>query len=252
MERKGVSPDFARTIVRTNTTVIAALMVHLKEADAMIAGPTGRYSHHLESIKHLMGPDHPLGVIATLSALVLNQGLYFIADGYVNEDPNPEELARITQMAATHVKEFGVQPKIALLSHSSFGTSTSPSAVKLQKALEIIREQDPHLEIEGEMHGDAALNPYIRQHVFPNSLLEGEANLLIMPNIDAANISIALLRCLADGQPIGPILMGLSKSAHILAPSITVRGILNMTAFAVTDALRHEKLQEKKGMAHGD
>lgn len=251
MERKGVSPDFARTIVRTNTTVIAALMVHLKEADAMIAGPTGRYNHHLESIKHLMGQDHPLGVIASLSALVMNQGLYFITDGYVNADPSPEELAGITLLAATHVKEFGITPKVALLSHSSFGTSTSPSAIKLQKTLKLIRVAAPQLEIDGEMHGDAALNSDIRQQVFPNSLLEGEANLLVMPNIDAANISTALLRCLADAQSIGPILMGLAKSAHILTPSTTVRGILNMTAFAVIDALRHEALAKKETLSHG-
>lgn len=240
MERRGVSPDFARMIVRTNTTIIAALMVYLKDAEAMIAGPTGRYKHHLENIRYILGHTNTLQVVASLSVLVLDRGLYFFTDGYVNEDPSAQEIALITQLAAAQVREFGYLPRIALVSHSSFGTSSSYAAVKLQEACKILHREAPDLEVEGEMHADAALCPDIRNRLMPHSLLKGEANLLVMPTIDAANIAFNIAKTLADGQSIGPLLMGLSKAAHILTPSITVRGILNMAAFAVNDALRHE------------
>lgn len=240
MQRHGVSPDSARVTVRTNTTVMAALMVYLNEAHAMIAGPTGQYKHHLEDIRHILGHTNHLKVTASLSILVLDRGLYFFTDGYVNEDPTAQDIALITQMAAIQVKEFGFSPKIALVSHSNFGTSASYHATKLQKACQLLHEQAPHLEVDGEMSVDAALDPDICKKLFPNSVLKGEANLLVMPTIDAANIAFNMAKILADGQSIGPLLMGLSKSAHILTPSVTVRSILNMTAFAVNDACRHE------------
>ncbi len=245
LERKGVSPDFARMVVRTNTTVIAALMVYREEADAMLCGPVGRYKHHLESIRSIIGHANSLNVVAALSSLVLQKGMYFFTDGYVNEDPSATELAHITLLAAEHVRQFGIVPKIALVSHSSFGTGCSVSARKMQEAVERVQQSDPHLEIEGEMHADAAFDEKIRLNIFPNSRLKGEANLIIMPSIDAANIAFNMVKGLADGLSIGPLLMGLNKSAHILTPSVTVRGIFNMTAFAVVDALRHESHKVK-------
>jgi malate dehydrogenase (oxaloacetate-decarboxylating)(NADP+) len=240
LERKGISPDMARMVVRTNTTVIAALMVYRGEADALLCGPVGHYRHHLESLRSIIGHTHSMEIVAALNALVLPKGMYFFADGYVNEDPSAFELAYITLLAAEHVRQFGIIPKVALLSHSSFGTSCSPSARKMREAVALIHQEDPDLEVEGEMHADAAFDEKVRLNIFPNSRLKGEANLVIMPSIDAANIAFNMVKGLADGQSIGPLLMGLKKSAHILTPSATVRGIFNMTAFAVVDALRHE------------
>lgn len=232
MERKGVSPDFARTIVRTNTTVIAALMVLKGDADALLCGPIGRYSRHMEHIRDIIGIKEGKSVLAALNGVVLENGVFFICDSYVNRDPTSDELVEITIMAAEKVRQFGIVPKIALLSHSSFGSSDAESAVKMRKALLKIREINPDLEIEGEMHADAAFDPLNRARIFPNSGLQGQANLVVMPSLDAANISYNMLKGVAGGQPIGPILLGPRKSAHILTPSVTVRGILNMTALA--------------------
>ena len=240
LERKGISPDFARTIVRTNTTAIAALMVYRQEADAMLCGPVGRYNHHLDTIRNIIGHAETMEVVAALSVLVLQRGMYFFTDGFVNENPSPRELAYITQIAAEQIRQFGVVPKVALVSHSSFGSSCMESARKMQDTVKLLHTQDPTLEVEGEMPADAAFDEKIRLDIFPNARLKGEANLLVMPSIDSANISFNIIKGLADGQSIGPILMGLNKSAHILTPSITVRGIFNMTAVAVVDALRHE------------
>jgi malate dehydrogenase (oxaloacetate-decarboxylating)(NADP+) len=240
LERKGVTPDYARMIVRTNTTVIAALMVYRGEADAMLCGPVGRYKNHLEVVRSIIGHNNPMEVAAALNILALQKGTYFFADGYVNDEPSARELAYITLLAAEHVRLFGVVPKIALVSHSSFGTSCSASARKMQEAVALVHAEDPHLEVEGEMHADAAFDEKIRLSIFPNSRLKGEANLVIMPSIDAANIAFNMIKGLGEGQSIGPLLMGVKKSAHILTPSATVRGIFNMTAFAVVDALRHE------------
>lgn len=245
MERKGVSPDFAKLVVRTNPTVIAAMMILRGEADAMLCGTLGRYQHHLENICHIIGLREGTSVAAALSVLVLEKGIFFITDPYVNESPTAENLAEITLMAAEQVKEFGIDPKIAFISHSSFGSHGGNCAKKLQKALETLRERAPELEVEGEMHADAAMSEEIRARIFPHSRLKGMANLLVMPSIDAANISFNLLKILGDGQPIGPILLGMKKPAHILTPSVTVRGILNMTAVAVVDALKREQMIEE-------
>ncbi len=241
MERKGVSPDFAKLVLRTNPTVIAALMVLRGEADAMLCGTLGRYQKHLENICNIIGLREGVSVAAALSVLVLEKGIFFITDPYVNEAPTAENLAEIALMASEQVKEFGVEPKIAFISHSSFGSHGEECARKLQKALELLRERAPELEAEGEMHADAALNEEIRSRIFPNSRLKGMANLLVMPGIDAANISFNILKILGEGQPIGPILLGMKKAAHILTPSVTVRGILNMTAVAVVDAIKREQ-----------
>ncbi|MEB3701972.1 NADP-dependent malic enzyme [Candidatus Bealeia paramacronuclearis] len=240
MERKGTTPDFAKTVLRTNTSVIANLMVHFGEADAALIGPVGRYERHLQSIQDIIGLLPGVEMPAALSVMALEKGVFFICDPYVNADPTPSQLAEITTMAAEQVRRFGISPKIALLSHSNFGTSCHPSAEKMRETLRILEMTAPHLEVEGEMHGDAAISETLRKNLFPNTRLQGQANLLIMPNIDAANITVNLLKSVADGQPIGPILMGTSRAVHILTPSVSTRGIVNMTAIAAVDAQVHD------------
>ncbi len=236
MERKGISPDYARYLVRTRNPVIAALMVKRGEADAMLCGAVGQYHRHLQHIVDIIGLKPGASAPAALSALVLPKGTFFLCDTFVIEEPSAAQLAEITLRAATVVRMFGVEPKVALLSHSNFGSSNAASAKKVREALALLRDLAPGLEVEGEMHGDAAVSEEIRQRVFPNSLLKGAANLLILPNLDAANIAFNLLTTLGDGLAIGPMLMGTQQPAHIVTPSTTVRGLLNMTAVAVYDA----------------
>jgi len=236
MERKGVSPDFAKIVLRTNVSVIASLMVHFGEADTALCGPTGRYGHHLESILDVVGLQPGLEVAASMGIMVLDRGSFFFCDPYVNLDPTTCQLAEVAVMAAEQVRKFGIVPKLALLSHSNFGSSQSDSAIKMRNVLKQINEIAPELEVEGEMHADAALNEMIRMRAFPNSSLKGQANLLIMPNLDTANIAFNMIKVMADGQPIGPVLLGPAKPVHILTPSVTIRGIFNMSALAVVDA----------------
>ena len=236
MERKGVSPDFARALVRTRTSVIAALMVRRGEADAMLCGAIGQYHRHLRHLVDILGLLPGVTAPAALSALILPKGTYFICDTYVVDDPSAEQLAEMTMRAADALRYFGFEPKVGLLSHSNFGSADAPSARKMRQVFALLRERAPALEVEGEMHADAALSEEIRQRIFPNALLKGSANLLIMPNLDAANIAFNALTVLADGQPVGPILLGLNAAAHIVAPSVTVRGLVNMTAVAVSHA----------------
>ncbi len=236
MERKGVSPDFARGLVRTRTSVIAALMIHRGEADAMLCGAIGQYHRHLKHLVDILGLVPGATAPAALSALILPKGTYFICDTYVVDDPSAEQLADMTMRAADALRYFGFEPKVGLLSHSNFGSADAPSARKMRQVFTLLRERAPTLEVEGEMHADAALSEEIRQRIFPNALLKGSANLLIMPNLDAANIAFNALTVLADGQPVGPILLGLNAPAHIVAPSVTVRGLVNMTAVAVSHA----------------
>jgi malate dehydrogenase (oxaloacetate-decarboxylating)(NADP+) len=236
MERRGISPDFAKTLVRTRNTVIAALMLRRNEADAMLCGSLGQYRRHLKHLLDIIGLVEGAQSAAALSAIVLAKGTYFLCDTHVVDDPSATEIAEMSLRAAEAVRHFGIEPKLALLSHSSFGSSDAPAARKMREALALIRERAPQLEVDGEMHADAAISQEIRERIFPNSRLKGSANLLIMPSIDAANIALNLLKTLADGQSIGPILLGLKQAAHVLTPSVTVRGLVNMSAVAVYDA----------------
>ena len=239
--RRGITPESAQTAVRTRTTVIAAVAVRRGEADAMICGLHGRFSRHLQHIDEVIGMAPGVRDFSTLSLVILSKGAYFLADTYVSVDPNAEEIVEMALLTAEHVRRFGITPKIALLSHSNFGTSDCPSARKMQEAVGMLRAKDPELEVEGEMHGDAALNEDYRNRLFPNSRLTGEANVLIMPDLDSANISYQLIKTMSDALPVGPILLGAAKPAHILTPSVTARGVVNMTALAVVDAQQCDK-----------
>ncbi len=236
MERKGVSPDFARALVRTRSSVIAALMLHCGEADALLCGTIGQYHRHLKHLVDILGLAPGVSAPAALSGLILPKGTYFLCDTFVVDDPSAEQIAAATMRAAEALRAFGIEPKVALLSHSDFGSADAPSARKMRHAFALLREGAPHLVVEGEMRADAALSEEIRQRIFPNSLLKGTANLLIMPNLDAANIAFNALTVLAEGQAVGPILLGLNGAAHIVTPSATVRGLVNMTAVAVCHA----------------
>jgi malate dehydrogenase (oxaloacetate-decarboxylating)(NADP+) len=232
VQRKGYSPSEASEYVRNNPTVLAATMVACGDADAMICGSVGRYMRHLGYIEDIIGLANGVTRLTSMNALVLHTGTLFIADTYVQIDPSAEELAEIVRLAADEVRWFGMEPRVALLSHSIFGSHDTPSARKMREALHLVRTHLPELEIEGEMHADLALMPSSRAERFPNSRLAGKANLLVMPNQDAANIGFNLLKVLGDGIAIGPILLGAAKSAHVVTPSVTVRALLNMTALA--------------------
>jgi len=234
--RHGITPDVARTLVRTNATVIAALALRRQEADAMICGLEGRYMRHLDHIRDIVGPAPGCDHFAALTLLITPKGNYFLADTQVQQDPSAEDIARTVVLAAAHVRRFGLEPKIALLSHSDFGSHDSESARKMRQALALVIAAQPELEIDGEMHADTALHPAYRERVFPHARLEGEANVLIMPTLDAANIADQMIRALADALPVGPILIGAARPAHILTPSVTARGVVNMTAVAVVEA----------------
>ena len=236
MERKGVSPDRARTIVRTNSTVIAALAVHLGYADAMICGVEGRYRWHLEIVRDIIGLAEGVRDLSALSLLILPTGSFFMADTYVTPEPSVEEIADMTVQAAAHLRRFGMEPKVALLSHSNFGTAETADACKMREAVRLLQQRHPEMEVEGEMHGDAAIDEIFRSRIFPNSRLEGQANLLILPSLDAANIAFNLVKTLGEGLPVGPILTGTRRPAHILTQSVTARGVVNMSAVSVVDA----------------
>ncbi len=238
MERQGVTEPTARNLVRTSPTLIAALAVRLGDADAMIAGAYGRFRTHFNHVRDVIGRREGVKNMAALSLLVMPTRSLFIADTYVNYDPDPETLAEITLLAADEVLRFGIQPKVALISHSSFGSSEHPSAKKMAEAVRILHKRAPTLEVDGEMHGDAALDIEIRNTVFPRSRLKEPANLVVCPSLDSANIAFNLLKNAADGLHIGPMLLGTDLPAHVLTPSVTARGIFNMTALAVVEAQR--------------
>ncbi|MCU7932417.1 MAG: NADP-dependent malic enzyme [Candidatus Thiodiazotropha sp. (ex Codakia rugifera)] len=232
VQRRGYSFKEARESLRQNHTVLASVMLAVGEADAMICGTVGRYCTHLEYVSEIVGTESGVSKLTSMNALVLHSGTLFMADTYVQEEPTAEDLAEIISLCAEEVLWFGIEPKVALLSHSNFGSHDSPSAVKMRKALALAQARMPDLEVEGEMHADLALSEQLRTGRFPNSRLHDRANLLIMPNQDAANVAFNLLKVLGDGIAIGPILIGCAKSAHVVTPSISVRGLLNMTALA--------------------
>ena len=234
--RRGITPDVARTLVRTNATVIAALALRRGEADAMICGLQGRYMRHLEHIRDIIGAAPGCDHFAALTLLITARGNYFLADTQVQPEPSAEDIARTVVLAAAHVRRFGLEPKVALVSHSDFGSHDMVSARKMRQALALVTVAHPELEIDGEMHVDTALNPSYRERVFPHARLKGEANVLIMPTLDAANIADQMIRAVADALPVGPILIGAARPAHILTPSVTARGVVNMTAVAVVEA----------------
>jgi len=237
MGRRGINPEGSKAMVRRSNTTIAALMVHLGDADAMICGLVGRFDSHLKILGQLLGTQQGVPDFATLNALMLDKYTLFIADTNVHEDPTAEQLANIALMAAEEVRRFGLPPKVAFLSHSNFGTSERASARKMRVARDLFAQMAPDIECDGEMHGDAALSETVRRQALPGSTLTGEANLLICPNLDAANILFNVLKMTgANGVTVGPILLGSSKPAHVLNPSATVRRVLNMTALAVADA----------------
>ena len=231
--RDGITPEAAKAAVRRSNTLIGSLMVHLGDADGMVCGLVGRYDHHLEHIRDVIGKRPDVHTLAALNALMLDQYTLFIADTFVNEDPDAESLAEIAAMSCETVREFGLTPRVAFLSHSMFGSSTRPSARKMRAARDIFRERHPGIEADGEMQGDAALNEEVRQRFLPDSTLTGTANVLVLPNIDAANILFNVLKMTGShGITVGPILLGAAAPVHILTPSATVRRVVNMMALA--------------------
>ena len=242
MGRRGVTPEAAKAAVRRSNTLIGALMVHLGDADALLCGLVGRYDNHLEHVRDIIGLKKGAPGFAALNALMLDKQTLFIADTYINEDPDAEQLASIALMAAEEVQRFGLPPKVAFLSHSNYGSSNRPSARKMRTARELFARMAPDIESDGELHGDAALSESVREASLMDSTLHGEATVLICPNLDAANILFNVLKTTGGhGVTIGPILLGAAASAHILTPSSTVRRVVNMTALAAANAARYTK-----------
>jgi malate dehydrogenase (oxaloacetate-decarboxylating)(NADP+) len=237
MARHGVTPDIAREHVRQYPTLIGAMLMRRGDADAMLCGMVGRYADHLHHVANVLGREPGAKMFAAMNVLLLERRTLFICDTYVNENPTAEQLAEMALMATEEMRRFGITPKVALLSHSNFGSADSAGARKMAEAAGILAKLAPDLEVEGEMQGDAALSPEIRGRVFPESRLEGEANLLVMPNLDAANIAFNLLKVTGgEGITVGPILLGAARPVHILTPSATVRRLVNMTALVVVEA----------------
>ena len=245
MGRKGVSQAEAKTVVRTQSTVIAALMLNRGEVDAMLCGTVGPFKGHLQYVEDIIGRVDSVRDFSTIIALVLASGTFFVCDTHVSSNPTAEEVAEMTLLASETVRHFGIKPRIALLSHSNFGSRDTDSSKKMREALKLLQQQDSQLVVEGEMHADAALSEEIRNLAFANSRLKGKANMLVMPNLDAANISYNLLRMLGGGVSIGPMLIGAAKPVHILTTAATVRGLVNMTALAVVEAQQRSETNKQ-------
>jgi malate dehydrogenase (oxaloacetate-decarboxylating)(NADP+) len=234
--RMGINPEAARTIVRTNNTVIGALSVKRGEADALICGLEGRFDRHLRDVNQIIGKKKDVRAFSGLSLIISQRGATFFTDTFVTYNPTAEEVAESTILAAQEIRRFGITPKAALISHSNFGSRDSESARKMRDALQIVRDTAPDLEVDGEMQGGSALTESLRKRAMPDSTLSGEANLLVFPNLDAANISLGLVRTMTDALHVGPILLGTALPAHILSPTVTSRGVVNMAALAVVEA----------------
>ena len=223
--------------------MIAALAVHLGYADAMLCGAVGRFGHHFRHVLPVIKRAPGVRRCATMSALILQSGTFFFCDTHVQPDPSAEELAEIAHLCADEMRRFGITPKVAMLSYSNFGVSRQSSPRKVRKATELLKARAPELEVDGEMHADSALSEEIRKVLFPNARLKGQANLLVMPNLDAAHIAFNMLKVLGNGIAVGPILVGLDRPAHIVTASASVRRLVNMTALAVVDAQKREAAQ---------
>jgi malate dehydrogenase (oxaloacetate-decarboxylating)(NADP+) len=235
--RSGVTPETARTIVRTNTTTIAALAVKRGEADAMLCGLQGRFIKHMRDIRSVLGVQDGISNVSALSMLIMPRGAFFLTDTYVNIDPTADEIVAIALQARSHLKRFNIEAKAALLSYSNFGSRDGESAFKMREVYRMLQTIAPNFIVEGEMQGDLALNEELRERYIPDTVLRGEANLLIFPNLESANLSMTLLKEMTNALAVGPILMGTRVPAHILAPSTTSRGIVNMAAIAASEAV---------------
>ncbi|MCB1464714.1 MAG: NADP-dependent malic enzyme, partial [Nitratireductor sp.] len=235
--RQGVTPEAARTIVRSSNTVIGALAVERGDADAMLCGLDGRFLRHLGYVEMIIGRAPGVRALSGLSILINQAGAWFLTDTYVTDDPTPEEIAEMTVLAAREVARFGIAPKAALLSASDFGSRGGASPEKMRAAADILLRDHPDLEVDGEMHGDTALSELIRERVFPASRLKGQANLLVFPNLDAANITLNVVKQMTEALHVGPILVGTAKPVHVLTPSVTSRGVFNMSAVAAVEAM---------------
>ena len=242
MGRDGVTPDSAREALRRDSTLIGCMLLRRGDAEALICGTTGSYDEHFRHVESVIGLKRGAKLFAAMNVLLLPQRVLAIADTYVNELPNGAEIAEIAEMAAEEMKRFGIEPKVALLSHSNFGSARSSSSLKMREARDILRVKASDLQCDGEMHGDSALSTEIRDRLHPDSTLHGEANVLVMPNLDAANIAFNLLKVASgDGVSVGPILLGAARAVHILTPSASVRRLVNITALAVVDALEQRE-----------
>lgn len=237
--RKGITVEAAKNEMRNNATALASVMVSMGEAHGMICGKVSRFETHFQSIYQVLGTSTPHGHVSSVCALLLPTGPLFLADAFLNVDPSPEELVSITESSIDFVRQFGIEPKVALLSHSNFGSSRGGSAKKMREAAAMLQAKHPGVEIDGEMHAYTAMNEELRKLILPGANLTGSANLLIMPNLDAANIALGLIRSLTDALLIGPFLNGISKPAHIVIPSVTARGIFNMSALTAADVERY-------------
>lgn len=249
-ERRGVTPAAAKNLLRSRPTLIAALMVERGEADAMISGLVGRFHKKLGYMRSIFDFDPGVSGTSAMTGVINDQGAWFFLDTHVQVDPTAEQIAEATLQATYRLKLFGIEPKVALLSHSNYGSHDNPSAAKMRKVRQIVKQRQPKLEIDGEMQADTAWDDALRQRIFPNATLHGRANLFVLPNLDAANITYNMVRVMTDGVAIGPILMGLDKPAHILTPASTPRRVVNMTAIAAVDAqIRTSRESERKGLS---
>lgn len=243
MERSGVSPEYAANVIRTRPTALGALLVRRGEADALICGTQGAYARHIRYLCDVIGIQDEVSDISAVILMILGKGTIFLADTHVTVNPSAKEVAETAVMAAKIVKRFGMVPKVGLLSHSNFGSRNNKSAKKMRKARKILKKEHPELAVEGELHADAALSQETRERVFPNADYSGGANLMVMPNLDAANITYNMVKVLGDGLPVGPMLVGLKKPAHVVTESTTVRGIVNLCAIAAVDAIDYKSAQ---------
>ncbi len=245
MGRAGVSPEYAANVIRTRSTALGALLVRNFEADAMLCGTQGAYARHLRYLCDIIGIREDVSDCSALMLMIQDTGTVFLTDTHVSVDPSAEEISETANMAANLVTRFGMEPKIGLLSHSNFGSRNNESAVKMRDAYKLMRSRYPELAVEGEMHADAALSEETRSRIFPNTAFSGSANVLVMPNLDAANISYNVMKVLGGALPVGPMLMGLNRPAHVVTESTTVRGIVNLCAIAAVDAIDYK-------LSHGE